>query len=50
MVFTSVHRPIQAYLGPLLRQGFVISDFREGGDGPLPWLLAFRADRVTGRP
>jgi SAM-dependent methyltransferase len=45
MVFTSVHRPIQDYLGPLLRQGFVISDFREGGEGPLPWLLAFRADR-----
>jgi ubiquinone/menaquinone biosynthesis C-methylase UbiE len=45
MVFTSIHRPIQDYLGPLLRQGFVVSDFREGGDGPLPWLLTFRADR-----
>jgi SAM-dependent methyltransferase len=45
MVFTSVHRPIQAYLGPLFKQGLVISDFREGGDGPLPWLLTFRADR-----
>jgi SAM-dependent methyltransferase len=48
MVFSSIHRPIQDYLGPLLRQGFVISDFREGGDGPLPWLLAFRADRSAG--
>jgi SAM-dependent methyltransferase len=48
MVFTSIHRPIQDYLGPLLRQGFVISVFREGGDGPLPWLLAFRADRPAG--
>jgi SAM-dependent methyltransferase len=50
MIFTSIHRPIQDYLGPLLRQGFVISDFREGGAGPLPWLLAFRADRLGGKP
>jgi hypothetical protein len=46
MTFTSVHRPVRDYLRPLLAQGFVITDLREEGGGPIPWFLAFRADRV----
>jgi SAM-dependent methyltransferase len=46
MTFTSVHRPLRDYLRPLLARGFVITDLREEGGGPVPWFLAFRADRV----
>jgi SAM-dependent methyltransferase len=46
MTFTSVHRPVRDYLRPLLARGFVITDVREEGNGPIPWFLAFRADRV----
>jgi SAM-dependent methyltransferase len=46
MTFTSVHRPLRDYVQPLLARGFVITDLREEGGGPIPWFLAFRADRV----
>jgi SAM-dependent methyltransferase len=46
MTFTSLHRPVQDYLRPLLARGFVITDWREDGGGAIPWFLAFRADRV----
>ena len=46
MTFSSVHRPVQDYLRPLLARGMVVSDLREAGGGPIPWFLAFRADRV----
>jgi hypothetical protein len=45
MTFESMHRPLSAYFEPLLSRGFAISGFRESGDGPMPWMLAFRAER-----
>jgi SAM-dependent methyltransferase len=45
MTFESIHRPLSAYFEPLLSRGFAITGFRESGDGPMPWMLAFRAER-----
>jgi hypothetical protein len=45
MTFESLHRPLSAYFEPLLSRGFAITGFLESGDGPMPWMLAFRAER-----
>ncbi|HVY09798.1 MAG TPA: class I SAM-dependent methyltransferase [Mycobacteriales bacterium] len=45
MTFESLHRPLSAYFEPLLSRGFAITGFREDGQGPVPWMLAFRAER-----
>ena len=49
MTFVSVHRPLSAYTAELARNGLVVTDLTEHGDGPVPWLLVLRARR-TGRP
>jgi ubiquinone/menaquinone biosynthesis C-methylase UbiE len=49
MTFTSVHRPLQDYLRRLFDLGFVVTDLREGGNGPIPWMLAFRGDLMPAR-
>jgi SAM-dependent methyltransferase len=45
MTFNSIHRPLTDYLGPFLASGFAITGLAEAGDGPVPWCLAFRAER-----
>jgi SAM-dependent methyltransferase len=45
MTFESLHRPLSAYFEPLLSRDFAITGFREAGQGPMPWMLAFRAER-----
>lgn len=45
MTFNSIHRPLTDYLGPLFERGFAITGLTEAGDGPMPWCLAFRAER-----
>jgi hypothetical protein len=45
MTFHSIHRPLTDYVGPLLARGFALTGFAEAGDGPMPWCLAFRAER-----
>jgi SAM-dependent methyltransferase len=47
MTFTSTHRPLSDYTSALFANGMVLSALTEGGStGPLPWLLAARADKV----
>ena len=46
MTFTSMHRPLSAYTSALLANGMMISAVTERGNGPLPWLLAIRADKI----
>jgi SAM-dependent methyltransferase len=45
MTFESLHRPLSAYFEPLMSRGFAVTGFVEAGDGPMPWMLAFRAER-----
>ncbi len=47
MTFTSMHRPLSAYVSALAANGMLISALVEGGDGPVPWLLAARADKIA---
>ena len=46
MTFTSMHRPLSAYTSALFASGMAITAITEAGDGPVPWLLAMRADKV----
>jgi len=46
MTFSSMHRPLSAYTSALFANGMVISALTESGDGPIPWLLAARADKI----
>ncbi len=43
--FSSVHRPLADYFGPLLAKGFALTGFSESGRNLVPWCLAFRAER-----
>lgn len=47
MTFTSVHRPVSAYVAALTANGMVVSALTEGGSGNIPWLLAIRADKLA---
>jgi SAM-dependent methyltransferase len=47
MTFTSMHRPLSAYVSALAANGMMISALAEGGDGAIPWLLAARAEKVS---
>lgn len=49
MTFTSIHRPLQDYLRRLFALGFVVTGLREAGNGPIPWMLAFRGDVMPAR-
>lgn len=46
MTFTSMHRPLSAYISALTANGMVISALTESGTDAIPWLLAIRADKV----
>lgn len=43
--FSNLHRPLSAYFAPLFASGFAITGFSETGRNPVPWCLAFRAER-----
>ena len=45
MTFISHHRPLTDYLRPLFAKGLAVTGLIEAGDGPMPWCLAFRAER-----
>ena len=45
MTFTSMHRPLSAYTAALFAEGMAITALTEAGGGPVPWLLALRADK-----
>jgi SAM-dependent methyltransferase len=45
MRFVSMHRPLGAYFDALRRNGMAVTQLREGGDGVVPWLLVFRAEK-----
>jgi SAM-dependent methyltransferase len=47
MTFTSMHRPLSAYVSALAANGMMISALVESGDGAIPWLLAARADKIA---
>jgi SAM-dependent methyltransferase len=47
MTFTSMHRPLSAYVSALAANGMMISALTESGDGAIPWLLAARADKIA---
>jgi SAM-dependent methyltransferase len=47
LTFTSMHRPLSAYVSALAANGMMISALVEGGDGAIPWLLAARADKIA---
>jgi len=47
MTFTSMHRPLSAYVSALAANGMMISALSESGDGAIPWLLAARADKIA---
>jgi ubiquinone/menaquinone biosynthesis C-methylase UbiE len=44
MTFTSMHRPLGAYIEALSGVGLAITALREYGDRAIPWLLALRAE------
>jgi SAM-dependent methyltransferase len=46
MTFSSMHRPLSAYTSALFAHGMVLTALTEGGDGPIPWVLAARADKI----
>jgi SAM-dependent methyltransferase len=47
MTFTSMHRPLSAYVSALAANGMMISALSESGNGAIPWLLAARADKIA---
>jgi len=47
MTFTSMHRPLSAYVSALAANGMMISALAESGPGPVPWLLVARADKMA---
>jgi ubiquinone/menaquinone biosynthesis C-methylase UbiE len=47
MTFTSMHRPLSAYIERLAENGLVITALREYGDHAVPWLLVLRAEKRT---
>ncbi|HEX3390216.1 MAG TPA: class I SAM-dependent methyltransferase [Streptosporangiaceae bacterium] len=46
MTFSSMHRPLSAYIAALTGQGLAITALTEHGDGMIPWLLAMRAGKI----
>lgn len=46
MTFSSMHRPLSAYIAALAGQGLAITALTEHGDGMIPWLLAMRAEKI----
>jgi SAM-dependent methyltransferase len=46
MRFVSMHRPLGEYIEALHRANLAITGMREFGDSDVPWLLAFRAEKV----
>jgi SAM-dependent methyltransferase len=46
MTFISMHRPLGAYTAALFGSGMMISALTEDGGGPVPWLLALRAEKA----
>jgi SAM-dependent methyltransferase len=46
MTFTSMHRPLGAYVSALAANGMLVSALTENGGGAIPWLLALRAEKV----
>jgi hypothetical protein len=44
----SMHRPLSAYVEALTSAGLAITAMREFGDRSIPWLLTFRATKMTG--
>jgi ubiquinone/menaquinone biosynthesis C-methylase UbiE len=45
MTFTSMHRPLSAYIEALSGHGLAVTALREYGDRAIPWLLALRAEK-----
>ena len=45
MTFSSMHRPLSAYITALAGQGLAITALAEHGEGMIPWLLAMRAEK-----
>jgi SAM-dependent methyltransferase len=46
MTHVSVHRPLSAYFSLFAAAGLTVSDLRELGNKPIPWLLCMRLEKV----
>jgi hypothetical protein len=48
VTIVSMHRPLSVYVDALTSAGLAITAMREFGDRSIPWLLTFRATKMTG--
>jgi SAM-dependent methyltransferase len=46
MTFISQHRPLSTYLTGFAAAGFMLTELREFGNRPIPWLLVARLEKV----
>ncbi len=46
MTFVSAHRPISAYISALAEAGLMLTNLREFGTKPIPWLLVARFEKL----